>query len=102
MLVGQLEGIRAEGESAGKVDEIVIAQVKSGNPQPNAGQEEQLEPPWPVLPVEQQKIGCDGAMEAGEDIEAVAAEEDEMGIPVREPPAGQRGMKLTGHRQIKA
>src|SRR5262245_19874806 len=63
----------AQGESDENVDEVVIPQVDRGDPQAEARKGIEIEAPPPVREVEEQDVARQRAMEAGEDVDAVAA-----------------------------
>src|SRR5439155_11833445 len=93
------EGGQSEGGD--KVHEIVVAQVNRGNPKADAGNQVKLETPRFVDAIEKQEEARHGAVQAGKDIHAVAAEPDYFRVPTRDPPARERHGKLIGHDQVR-
>jgi hypothetical protein len=80
----------------------VVAEIDGGEPEANAGCGVQAEAPFLVPAVEEEHVAGDGAVEAGEDVDAVAAVADHGGVPCGEVPAGERDVEFVGHGEIRA
>ena len=80
----------------------MIAEIDGGEPEANTGDRVQTEAPFLVPAVKEEHVGRDGAVEAGEDVHAVAAVADHGGVPCGEVPAGERDVEFVGHGEIRA
>ena len=91
-----------EGEADEDVDEVVITEVDGGEPEADAGDGVEAEAPFFVPAIEEEHVGRNGAVEAWEDVDAIAAVTDHGGVPFGEVPAGERDVEIVSHGEIRA
>ena len=99
---GEVEDGGGEGETDEDIDEIVVAQVDGGEPESDAGDGIETETPLPVPAVEEKHVGGNGTVEAGKNVDAVAAVPDHGGVPVSEDVAGDRHAEFVRHGKVRA
>ena len=75
----------------------MVAQINGGPPQTHARRQVESESPRTVPAIEEQEETGDSAMQAGENVDAVAAAAHDGRVQAREPPAMQRDAELAGH-----
>jgi len=80
----------------------VVAEINGGKPEADARDGIETEAPLLVPAVEEEHIGRDSAVEARENVNAIAAETDHGSIPLGEVPAVHRNVKFVGHGEIGA
>src|ERR1700687_4107958 len=85
----------ASGESKANedVDEIVVAEVDGGEPEADAGNSVEAEAIFFLPAIEEEDVGGDGAVEAGENVDAGATDAEHGGAPAVKAPAGEWNVK---------
>jgi len=99
---GEVEDGGGECEADDNVDEIVVAEIDGREPEAEAGDGVETKAPFFVPAIEEEDVGGDGAVEAGKDVNAIAAETDHSGVPLGEVPAGEGNVEFAGHGEIRA
>lgn len=97
---GEVEDGGGEGETDEDVDEIVIAEIDGRKPEAEAREGVETEAPFFVPAIEEKHVRGDGAVKAGEDVNAVTAEADHGGVPMSEIPAGEGNVEFAGHGEV--